>query len=320
MPLGQNTAAFFCAMEKAAAAQQPTPISDMTIEELRESSKGFYEGEGALCGALPESVDETMFVKNEIDVDDIKIPIITYTPEQYQRDKSSTLLFFPGEGFTAPLLKAHFPGIATLANQCGCKVIAIDYLLAPEHTLQKIKDTAFKAVENIFYNPEKYNINPNNLNIMGYSSGGNISASLVSMSINRGRTINFKKHILMSPWLDLSLETHKQPEFADAQNEDKMLTTEALEALVKFTLNADDNAKSAEVSPLYAPADDLPETTIISPQYDGLRGDAVRYAEKSNRIKLITCNGQTHNFFIARGVLDDGENPAEIAAKVLRAK
>lgn len=57
-------------------------------------------------------------------------------------------------------------------------------------------------------------------------------------------------------------------------------------------------------------------------EYDGIRNDSEAYYKKvkaaGNKVEKIILSGQTHNTIIMREVMTDGEDPAEVIARVVR--
>ncbi|MFN7096177.1 MAG: alpha/beta hydrolase, partial [Gammaproteobacteria bacterium] len=74
--------------------------------------------------------------------------------------------------------------------------------------------------------------------------------------------------------------------------------------------------------PYYDDLTELPPTTIIVGEYDGLRGDREIYAKKLIAsgviVEKIICEGQVHNSLLCRKVLEEGPDQAILAGKCLK--
>ena len=317
MPLGPATKAFF---EKIASQPPAKTIPEMTIDELRDANIAAFN---QFCGPLPDGATPDDFKKSSVVLsDDTSIPLVTFTPLNYDRETSGCILFFYGGGFAMPMLQSHYPAIATLANSCGAKVIAIDYLTTPEYSIQTVRDSAYESVKVIFSHADEYDINRMNVSIFGYSSGGNLAASIVNRSCESG-DFQFTKQILLNPWLDLSF-TINNPIFSVFEQDDKMLTGKIIRDLAKtFCLRESDNPLSPEISPFFAQTPvNLPHTTIITSEFDTFRGTTEEFFKKLKasgcaNVEKVVLSGQTHNCLIARAVIGDGDNPAELAGKII---
>lgn len=75
--------------------------------------------------------------------------------------------------------------------------------------------------------------------------------------------------------------------------------------------------QSPDISPLFFKNfSNLPNTLII----DGTRYSEVLKQAGNKNVELVVCEGQTHNFFSSRGVLDDSEDPPIIVAHSIKVK
>ena len=86
-------------------------------------------------------------------------------------------------------------------------------------------------------------------------------------------------------------------------------------------------AKSELADPFYSPLfekdlTNLPTTTFIIGEYDGLRSDSEAYYQhvKANnqRTERILLQGQTHNTILLRSIMTDGPDPAKVIADIIK--
>lgn len=338
MTLGKNTTAFLADLVKQSSSMPP--IETIPIDQLRADN---HEAFRVFAGKLPMGVKDEDFKKFNINISsasarnrtkkdalESKISIISYTPKGYNSEQDPTLIFLYGSGFVIDIIKAHYPSIATVANLAKCKVLAIDYPLAPECNALKLPSLLYKTVCCLLTPSiaKKYEINLSNLFLMGYSSGGNLAAGVIYKSILESNLLPIKSLILLNPWLDLSFQVHKNNPYVIYQEKDTMLTTEVLEYLASLYLsNTGVSPKSPMVSPIFIKKEYLrrfPETHILSAQYDRLRGNASifkNYLDSAGvEVSEKVFSGQIHNCFIARAVLNDGENPAKTVAAIVKGR
>lgn len=322
MPLGPKTKAFFENLKKNIADNPIKPMAELSIQEFRKDCNENFRKYSA---GFPEGVKESDFVNVSLMLGGQNVvQIQTYTPSNVDQNiPLPVLIYFHGGGFCLNL-NVHQGPCALIANQAQCKVIAIDYPLAPEHTQKQITNICYNTVKYIYEHCAQFNIDKEKLIIGGCSSGGTIAAGITNRAL-KDKDIKIYQQILISPLVDLSLETHRKNPFLEYQKEDIMLSDEALEYFVKTYVPNSADRKSPTVSPLYwSNFSGLPDTTIIVGEYDALRAEGTRYKDKlsgnGNHIDFILCEGQTHNFMSCRAVLDDGENPAELVAKSIRQK
>lgn len=321
MALGQNTKHFFETIREEKRRHLPVSMDEFSAQDISDAAKADF---GKLTADLPDGVAEQDFIVASIACNDQELPIVTYTPEGYVQAEHSTVIFFYGGGFVCDLLRAHYAGIAVLAKAACCKVIAIDYPRAPDNTAKEITETVYAGVLALFSAAKMHNINPQKIHLVGFSAGGNLATVVTHKNNQAGSNkVPIQQLILLNPWLDVSLATHRNNAFVVQQAVDEMLTTQLLNAFSKYYAG-NINPKTPYISPLYLQDDDLtqfPPTTLISAEYDALRGDAVAFLTRLQRANVpsteVVCEGQTHSFFNARGVLNDGVDPAVIVADIV---
>ena len=319
MNLGPKTQAFFKRLkEEAQNAPVPPPIDENNIVGIRQATKELFRD---YAGPLPDGVLESSFENHMFMLPEgKKVGAKIYTPENFDPGINSSVIFFQGNGFLFDMLESHLPGFARMANTANCQVIGIDTPLAPEHTAQEINDLSYDVVRYIFQHTEQLGANPENIILAGYSAGGNLVANITSKA-RHDQTLNIKQLLLLSPSLDLSLETRCNSPYADYQNKDESASDESIRQIVKHYYK-DIDPKTPMISPLFEKdLTDMPATTIVLAEFDGARGDGHAYAEKLEAadvpVKVVICEGQTHNYFITRAVMGDQPDPAIVMGQAL---
>ena len=76
------------------------------------------------------------------------------------------MVFFHGGGWVAGSLETHDGFCRRLANESGCRLIAVDYRLAPD-TLSAGLEDGFAAFVHIARNPKLFGIDPARLGDCG---------------------------------------------------------------------------------------------------------------------------------------------------------
>jgi acetyl esterase len=140
---------------------------------------------------------------------------------------------------------------------------------------------------------------------MGESSGGNMAAALALMARDRGE-LHFTSQVLVLPVLDV----HFQTESWDELGSDYLLPREQLEwAVEQYAPGVDRD------NPLLSPllADDLsglPPTLIVTGEFDPLRDEGERYAERLRDagVEVDSCrvDGLIHHALMVPKVLPVG--------------
>ena len=122
------------------------------------------------------------------------------------------LIYFHGGGWIFGDLDTHDGMCRRLCNASGCRVIAIDYRLAPEYRFPAALDDALAAVSWVMGNARDLGIDPDRIAISGDSAGGNLSAVVCRHAVAQGSRIALQ--VLFCPVLDLGGETESRRNFA----------------------------------------------------------------------------------------------------------
>ena len=128
MPVNPSEQALF---QKLAETPPPKPISEFSLSEFREMATLFDEYTGQPAN-IPYS-------EHQVPVrDGGQIRTRIYHSDL---DRSPVLIFYPGCGYTVDLFEVNAIACSRIARYAHCKVILVDYRLAPEFPLpQSIYD------------------------------------------------------------------------------------------------------------------------------------------------------------------------------------
>jgi acetyl esterase/lipase len=183
------------------------------------------------------------------------------------------MLYFHGGGFVQPMFKVHWPLVAAMVKSCGISVTVPLYPVVPEspHAAQDAMADAVYAKLAEQHDPAKIILN-------GDSAGGHMALALALRLAKAGNPMPGKL-ALFSPWLDLTLA---DPAIAAVEPDDLMLKIGTLRACGEMVAGTRDPA-SAEVSPLYTPAEELaklPPTRIWTGRHDLFIVDSRTFVSK----------------------------------------
>src|SRR5579863_1743166 len=111
------------------------------------------------------------------------------------------ILYFHGGGWVAGSLDTHDGLCRRLSNETGCRVIAVDYRLAPEHPFPFGLSDAVAALRHASGNPRQFGIDAGRLGVAGDGAGGTLAAMLCRIARDAdGPGIAFQ--LLICPVLD----------------------------------------------------------------------------------------------------------------------
>jgi monoterpene epsilon-lactone hydrolase len=207
------------------------------------------------------------------------------TPE----DKA--VLYFHG-GFRVGSVASHRELIAQIAIASGCRVLAVNYRLAPEHRFPAALDDAIAAYGWML----DRGLKSGNVAFAGDSAGGNLV--LAAMLALRERILPLPvAGVLMSPWTDLAATGASYVSRAEA---DPIHQRPMILALAKNYLGGQGDPYDPLVSPLYADLRGLPPLLIQVGDRETVLDDSVTFADMARAagvdVDLEVWDGMIHVF------------------------
>ena len=229
-----------------------------------------------------------------------------YAPDEAEDTVLPGLVFFHGGGMVAGGIETHDTICRALVHESRCRLIAIDYRLAPEHPFPAAVDDAIAATNWISAHAAALGIDPAKLVIAGDSAGATLAAIVCQTAAHDGRPA-IALQCLICPVLDFGTASISREEFAEGYLIDK--ATLAMD-LAHYLPEGTDPANQ-RVSPLRA--DSLagqPPAIIHTAEFDPLRDEGDAYALKLREsgvdVTHVCHDGMLHNFHAMGAVLPQG--------------
>lgn len=247
------------------------------------------------------------------------IPVRIYTPVAAGTTPLPCLVYFHGGGWVIGDLETHEGACRLLANDSGCRVISVDYRLAPEHVFPAAADDCFAAVKWASENASQLGIDPNRIAVGGDSAGGNLGAVVCQMARDAGGpAIAFQ--LLIYPATDMTLATASKTENATGY----FLEAKLMDYFYAHYVPKGTDPNDPRLSPLRAKSlAGLPPAYVITAQYDVLRDEGRMYAEKLQaagvKATLINYPSMIHGFVTMAGAIAAARPAIADAAKAMRA-
>ena len=202
------------------------------------------------------------------------------------------ILYFHGGGFRIGSVASHRDLISRIALASGCRVLAINYRLAPEHRFPAALDDALAAYGWML----DCGLKPDDIAFAGDSAGGNLVLSTMLALRDRGLPLPVSA-VLMSPWTDLAATGTSYVTRAEA---DPIHQRPMILALAKNYLGGQGGPRDPLVSPLYADLRGLPPLLIQVGDRETVLDDSVMFAEKARAagidVNLEVWDGMIHVF------------------------
>jgi acetyl esterase/lipase len=209
-------------------------------------------------------------------VDDGHITLRVYSPLGEPARVLPAILFFHGGGWVAGSLETHDGLCRRLSNQTGCRVIAVDYRLAPEHPFPYGLSDAVAALNQITRNPVAFGVDSARLGVAGDGAGATLAAALCRIARDAGSSaIAFQ--LLLCPILDVGGESTARRELAEGY----FLDSETLRRDLELYVPQGSELSDPCLSPLRAEEfAGLPQAFIHTAQFDPFGDEGEDYAQR----------------------------------------
>lgn len=232
---------------------------------------------------------------------DAPIPLRVYTPVAAGGSALPAIVYFHGGGFVLGDLDCFDSICRTLADSSNCRVLSVDYRLAPEHPFPAAVEDCFAALKWIEANAASLGIDPNRLAVAGDSAGGNLAAVLAQgAKANKGPHIGFQ--LLLYPITRLNADSPSSFAFSPT-----MLREPAINWFYNhYVPNADDAGSVLSDDPRLSPLktedlSGLPPAYIVTAGFDPLHDEGVAYADKLKaagvKVRHVDYPTMIHGFF-----------------------
>ena len=229
-----------------------------------------------------------------------------YVPANATDEPLPGFIFFHGGGMVAGSIETHDLIAAALAQTTGCRLVSVDYRLAPEHKFPAAIEDAMAAVRWISSEAAALGIDAARLVVGGDSAGATLAAVVCQECLrNAGPAISVQ--CLICPVLDFEDESPSRQEFAEEHLPDRI----TLEADLADYLKEDADSADPQISPLRATRfAGLPPAIIHTAEFDPMRDEGNAYAAKliaaGVAVDHVCHEGMIHNFHAIGAILPQG--------------
>ncbi|MDA8478699.1 alpha/beta hydrolase [Citrobacter sp. Awk 4] len=212
-----------------------------------------------------------------------------------------TVIYYHGGCFVSGGFATHDKQLRQLAFYGECRVIAVQYRLAPEHTFPAAHDDALKGADLVWRHAELFGVDKQRITLAGDSAGGHL-ALVTALRLKAAGEWQPAQLILIYPMLDATAYC----ESYTRNGLDYIITRDTLLSGYEMYLSGIDR-RHPEASPLWR--DDfigLPPVHIITAEFDPLcdEGEALyqKMTEQGVNCTAQRWSGVIHGFFQLAGV------------------
>lgn len=218
-----------------------------------------------------------------------------------RRDKSSTglnplIVFFHGGGWVWGNMSLYNFFCARIADLTNASILAVDYRLAPRYKFPTAVEDCYDTLLWAYQGTRYWKTDPDRVFLMGDSAGGNLAAVVSRLSRDR-KGPPIAGQILIYPVTDGRMRTESYVQYGDSPT----LTQKKMSFFIHTYMGEPKDILNPSFSPLLAKDNSrLPDTLIISAEYDPLYDDARLYAEALTEadtpVKHLECKKTVHGF------------------------
>jgi acetyl esterase len=276
----------------AASARGRT--GEPTLAQMREGLAGL----AAFAGSAPNPpVDE-----RDVRLPDSGIPIKIYAPPAMSSELLPGLVYFHGGGWLSGGLDSHAAICRTLAAAGRCRILAVDYRLAPEHRFPAALEDCLTAVESVKANALQFGLDPARIGVAGDSAGGNLAVVVCQLASARGLPIALQ--VLLCPVMDALGRTRSRETLGSGYFLEERTMVRYWENYRIEGLDPDDPRVSPSQS---RDLGGFPPAIIHTAEYDLLCDEGALYADALARAGVKVHHrqhaGMIHHFYGLGGAI-----------------
>lgn len=284
------------ALEKGIAALVNDFVAAGRPSERHQSVE--QRREGYIASTVLAGEKETRVTVKDIELEGLSFRVVS---PLNANGVLPTVIYYHGGCFVSGGFATHDHQLRQLAFYSGCRVIAVQYRCAPEHTYPAAHDDAEKGADIIWQHADTLGVDCTRITLAGDSAGGHL-ALVTALRLKAAGQWQPAQLILIYPMLDATAHF----ESYTRNGLDYIITRDTLLSGYEMYLPHTER-QHPEASPLWR--DDfngLPRVHIITAEYDPLcdEGEAL-YQRLGEQGVESTCQrylGVIHGFFQLGGV------------------
>jgi acetyl esterase len=300
------------AMLKMFEARGVPPLEEQTVTEARAA----FEKSCKILSKLENRVQhEDRFIKGHNN--DIKVRI--YTPNQ--EGPLPVLVYFHGGGWVIGNIETHDAICHSLSYLAECKVVSIDYSLAPESKFPLAVEDAYLGAKWTQDHADELGIDKDRIAVGGDSAGGNLAA-VVSYLAHQRKDLQISYQLLFYPSTGFDY-TESYEKYGDGYH----LTKSTMKWFREQYLNSVTDTQNPLAAPMLIPDQDtpyMPPAYILTAGYDPLCDGGEAFAKKLEvagvEVKYVCYPGMIHGFLGMTEYLEDAKIAIREAAKQLKVR
>lgn len=300
--------------EISAFLEQISALSSIDLEQI--SAENFREVMDSSSISLSANKVDVGDVRDfEISVKDGTLNARLYIPKV---DSDSLVVYFHGGGFVFGNTESYDGLLRFLCRHSGCRVLSVDYRLAPEHKFPTAVEDALAAYRWALENAAEIGADKTRIAIAGDSAGGNLCASISVICRDRGIKLPAFQ-ALFYPVVAPDVTSKSQRDFSQG-----LFMTGAMASwFMKQYLNSREELMDPRYNVLSGNLAGLPETFVFTAEYDMLRDQGETFVSQLRKQGTsatgVRALGMVHGFLSFYEFSEAARNYLMMASKLVGA-
>ncbi len=216
-------------------------------------------------------------------------------------ENAPCLIYIHGGGFVLSAAGYHYKNAMRYAKEVGCKVVFVNYRLAPQNPHPVFFEDCYAAMCWAYDNADTIGIDIARIGIGGDSAGSTLAVGVCMMARDRNHPVKFAFQMLPYPYLDARNNSESCKKYTDTP-----MWNSSLSSCIAPMTKADRNRSDyVYYSPVEAECfEGLPPAYIETAEFDCLHDDGILYAEKLREAGIEVVFNETigtmHGFDIVQ--------------------
>ena len=296
MPLDPRAQRLLTMMAAATPAGRERPTADerrQSLAKLMQFSRADMNVVRVADGMMPGAAGDLRYR--------------LYAPTDRTDETLPGFVYFHGGGMVAGSIETHDRVAAALAVSTGCRLVSVDYRLAPEHKFPAAVEDAIAATSFVWRNAAPLGIDANRLVVGGDSAGATLAA-VVCQQAQHDAGPEIAAQCLICPVLDFEDTSPSREAFA----ENHLIDKATLQADLADYLPEGTDPADPRISPLRAlKLEGLPVAIIHTAEFDPMRDEGNAYARRllasGVAVEHACHDGMIHNFHAMGAILPQAQ-------------
>lgn len=272
--------------------EQISALNNIDLENI--SAENFREAMDSSSISLGTDKVEVGEIRDlEIPVKGADLKARLLVPEE---GSDSLIIYFHGGGFVFGNTESYGSLLRFMCRHSGCRILSVDYRLAPEHKFPTAVEDALAAYMWVLDNTSELGVTPGKIAVSGDSAGGNLCASI--SIICRDKEIMLPKfQMLFYPVVAPDLTSRSHSEFSNG-----LFLTGKMSA---WFMEQYMHSRSDLLDPRYnilgaGDLSGLPETFVFTAEFDMLRDQGETFVgllrKQGTSATGVRALGMVHGF------------------------